>query len=658
MNSSAERDSIRTRYRFIPALVAAIYAAASLLWIIYSDLVAARLFADDQTYHQVQTYKGVFFISASSLLIFLLLRWAWRDILAAYRTARESERRLQLALASADGGVWAINLANGEETLDYVSPGLLSPLGLPPGQGLSMAELHARTHPDDIVRVDSSIDFAIASGGRHVHDVRYRVRADDGAYRWFHSRGSLVAEDGGKTRRLIGVSFDITAQMEAEELVRQLLRYDPATGLAKPSTLLDDIQATLTKRDGRQALGILHVRIRDLEQLVGEAGSAEEQLIVQTVADRLRSAAGSGLLTARIAGDTFALAAPASEVDDAVDILSRTFDQVFQLPIRADGGEIRLRVAAGGALCPQDGTDATELLRKSGHALLAATAASDTAISWFTSGLDTEHRKRGERLRDLGMAVEKGEIGVVYQPLVDLRTGATAGFEALARWSRPAEGAVPPAEFIPLAEEFGHIKGIGEFVLAEACAAAARWRSGEHPSPFVAVNVSTMQLDDPAFPATVARILGETRLEPSRLEIEITESVIMRDPDLAIRRLEALRDLGVSIAIDDFGTGYSSLGMLSRLPVTRLKIDRSFVAGFDEHRSTSDIVSMIVDLCRHLDLEVTAEGVETDAQMHALAEAGIDLGQGFVFSRPVADGETKRLLGMHWNTSESRRASA
>jgi len=654
MNSSAEGDNIRRRYQFVPALVAAVYAVGSLLWIIYSDRVTAQLFADDRTYQQVQTYKGVFFISVSSLLIFLLLRWAWKDILAAFRTARESERRLQLALASADGGVWAINLANGEETIDYVSPGLLSPLGLPPGHGLSMAELHARTHPEDVVRVDSSIDFAIASGGRHVHDVRYRVRADDGGYRWFHSRGSLVTEDGGRTRRLIGVSFDITAQMEAEELVRQLLRYDPATGLAKPSTLLDDIQTTLAKRDAPRAFGMLQVKIHDLEQLVGEAGSTEEQLIVQTVADRLRNAAGSGVLTARIAGDTFALAAPASDNGDAVDILSRTFDQVFQLAIPTAASEIRLRVAAGGALFPQDGTDAAELLRKSGHALLAASAASDTAISWFTSGLDAEHRKRAERLRDLGMAVEKGEIDVVYQPLVDLRTGTTAGFEALARWSRPAEGAVPPAEFIPLAEEFGHIKGIGEFVLGQACAAAARWRSGEHPLPFVAVNVSTMQLDDPAFPATVARILAETGLEPSRLEIEITESVIMKDPDLAIRRLEALRDLGVSIAVDDFGTGYSSLGMLSRLPVTRLKIDRSFVVGFGENRGTSDIISMIIDLCRHLDLEVTAEGVETDAQMRALAEAGIDLGQGFVFSRPVADVETNRLLGNHWNTSESR----
>ncbi len=656
--NSEEGDSIRARYRFIPALVAGVYAVGSLLWILFSDRIAADLFSDDRTYHQVQTYKGLFFISVSSLLIFVLLRWAWKDILAAYRAARESERRLQLALASADGGVWAINLANGEETIDFVSSGLLSPLGLSAGHRLSMAELHARTHPDDIVRVDSSIDFAIASGGRHVHDVRYRVRADDGAYRWFHSRGSLVIEDGGKTRKLIGVSFDITAQMEAEELVRQLLRYDPATGLAKPSTMLDDISATLAKRDGLQALAFLQVRIRDLEQLVGEAGSSEEQLIVQTVADRLRNSAGAGLLTARIAGDTFALATPARDADEAVDILSRTFDQVFQVPIHSDGGEIRLRVAAGGALFPQDGTDAGELLRKSGHALLAATTASDSAISWFTSGLDTEHRKRGERLRDLGMAVEKGEIGVVYQPLVDLKTGRTVGFEALARWSRPIEGAVPPVEFIPLAEEFGHIKGIGEFVLRQACAAAARWQDVGQPLPFVAVNVSTMQLDDPAFPAIVARILAETGLEASRLEIEITESVIMRDPDLAIRRLEELRGLGVNIAIDDFGTGYSSLGMLSRLPVTRLKIDRSFVAGFGDSHSASGIVSMIVDLCRHLGLEVTAEGVETDAQMHALTEAGIDLGQGFVFSHPVAEAEADRLLARRWLSPETDQASA
>ncbi|HHZ10676.1 MAG TPA: EAL domain-containing protein [Rhizobiales bacterium] len=653
-----EGGSIRTRYRFFPALVAGAYAVTSLLWILFSDRVVADLFTDDSTYHQVQTYKGLFFISASSLLIFLLLRWMWKDILAAYRTARESERRLQLALASADGGVWAIDLANGEESVDYVSPGLLAPLGFPEGHRLSMAELHSRTHPDDMARIDSSIDFAIASGGRHVHDVRYRVRADDGTYRWFHSRGSLVVEDGGKTRRLIGVSFDITSQMEAEDLVRQLRRYDPVTGLAKPDTLIDEVTAELAKSGGKQAFAVLQVRIRDLEQIVGEAGSPEAERIVQAVAERLRVGAAAGTLAARIAGDTFALATSGRSPGEAVDNVSKAFHQVFLVPIRTEGGEIRLRVAAGGALFPQDGTDAGEVLRKSGHALLAAVAASDTAVHWFTSGLDAEHRQRGERLRDLGMAVEKGEIGVVYQPLVDLKTGRTLGFEALARWLRPIEGTVSPAAFIPLAEEFGHIRSIGEFVLRQACATATRWRGADHRSPFVAVNVSTIQLDDPAFPATVARILAETGLAPARLEIEITESVIIKDPELAIRRLQALRDLGIAIAVDDFGTGYSSLAMLSRLPVTKLKIDRCLVTGFGESRSTSGIVSMIVDLCRHLNLEVTAEGIETDAEAKALAEAGIDLGQGFVFSRPVEAGQAEELLNCKWSTTEARRAIA
>ena len=363
-------------------------------------------------------------------------------------------------------------------------------------------------------------------------------------------------------------------------------------------------------------------------------------------------------MLARLGGDEFALLL--SDVDIAAEAaaIAERIVSAISSPFTIDGRQLVIGASVGIAMAPQDGDTAEILMKNADLALYKAKNEGRSTYHFFESGMDAAIQKRRTIEAGLRLALARGELRLVYQPLVDLRTGATAGFEALARWSRPAEGAVPPAEFIPLAEEFGHIKGIGEFVLGQACAAAARWRSGEHPLPFVAVNVSTMQLDDPAFPATVARILGETGLEPSRLEIEITESVIMRDPDLAIRRLEALRDLGVSIAIDDFGTGYSSLGMLSRLPVTRLKIDRSFVAGFGESRSTSDIVSMIVDLCRHLDLEVTAEGVETDAQMHALAEAGIDLGQGFVFSRPVADGETKRLLDMHWLPSGGSRASA
>jgi EAL domain-containing protein (putative c-di-GMP-specific phosphodiesterase class I) len=312
---------------------------------------------------------------------------------------------------------------------------------------------------------------------------------------------------------------------------------------------------------------------------------------------------------------------------------------------------VKIRFHAGGTLFPHDGGTGSILLRNCRHALAKAKKTADTNIVWFTEGLDTEFRTRNERLRNLGDAVARGEIECHFQPVVDMTTGETVGFEALARWRLKGGGFVPPDQFVPLAEEAGLISELGEEILRQACRAGVGWGARFDVPPFVAVNVSPVQLADPAFPATVARVLAETRLAPGRLELEITENAFITDPELTARRLEVLRKLGISIAIDDFGTGYSSLALLTRLPFTRLKVDRSFIRDYGENRENTIIVNMIIALCRHLDLSVTVEGVERPETAGILASKGIMFAQGYLFSKPVPAAEVERLIGRKWRVA-------
>jgi len=581
------------------------------------------------------------------LLIYLFLRSAWRGIFSAYSAAVESEHRLELALAGADGGIWEMNLLDTDDRMAFVSPQFAARFGLAPGQRISAAELAAMTHPDDIERARRSFQQFLAAGTGDTFDICYRIKARDGSFRWLQSRGSILSRSKGKVGRMAGVSFDVTERFEAEERVRQLLRFDPVTGLAKQQGFIRSLDGILAGAREEFA-GLVKVKIAGLEDFISDSETSEDARIVQMIGDRLKRFAEHGVVSARLEASVFAFATPPMPARRAVHALVREVLADLAEPFEVEGRAVRIRCYAGGTLFPHDGRTGATMLRNCRHALAKAKKAADTNIVWFTEGLDTEFRARNERLRNLGDAVARGEIECHFQPVINLTMGKVAGFEALARWRMKGGGFIPPDEFIPLAEGTGLISELGEEILRQACRTAVGWADRFDDPPFVAVNVSPVQLADPAFPATVARVLAETGLAPGRLELEITENAFITDPELTARRLEVLRKLGISIAIDDFGTGYSSLALLTRLPFTRLKIDRSFTRDYGESRESTIVVNMIIALCRHLDLSVTVEGVETPEQAGILAGKGIMFAQGFLFSKPVPAAEAERLIGRKW----------
>jgi PAS domain S-box-containing protein len=631
----------------LPFVVSGLYAAFGAVWIVYSDRLLLGVTGSLDRYQLLQTYKGTVFVIASALLVYVLLVYAAQRVRAVCVTLAENEDRLRLAIRCARGSVWEMAIDGSGRDFSYVTPDLLARLGLSPDRPPRRDEWDARLHPDDRARARAAFHDVLAAGGGEFETLT-RFNAADGATLWLETRASLMPARDGEPARLIGVSLDVTRRVEAEEELNRALRYDAATGLAKPQKFADDLEAVLADAAPGSVVGVFHLRPRGLDSVATVTG--DNAAALEALAERLKPLRTGGCLVARVATDVFAVATPPltglRAVHDRLDaVLARLGDD--DAP-----GDIGTAFAVGAAVFPDDGQSAPALSRASAHALDALGPGLDTRVLWFTEGLDDQYRRHADMVRALRRAVDNGEIVCHFQPLISLESGRAVGFEALVRWRR--DGAlVPPGRFVALAEQTGDIRAIGEEVLRQACAAAAGWRAPDGAEPFVAVNVSPVQLADPRFPAQVARALNASGLDPQRLELEVTESVLAVDLDAAARRLASLRALGVAVAVDDFGTGYSSLALLSRLPFTRLKIDRCFVA---EENGNTAILETIVALARRLGLATTAEGIETETQMLRVAGIGIDVGQGFHFAEPVPREAAAEMVAASWRVTPGARS--
>ncbi|HEX5801638.1 MAG TPA: EAL domain-containing protein [Azospira sp.] len=476
-------------------------------------------------------------------------------------------------------------------------------------------------------------DDATQGAPRHLELFLAPVRSHDGALTHF-----------------VGVLNDVTDRRAAEERLMYLATHDPLTGLPNRALLLDRVDRAIA-RGKRGAPGALVFVDLDRFKLINDSdGHAFGDRVLVEVAQRLRAAARDGDTVARLGGDEFVLLVENLPGDDAgvaaaVDIAARVL-AALDLPMHAgerEAREVPLGASLGIALYPKDGDDAATLLRHADAALYRAKEGGRGGYRFFTAEMNDEARDRLRLQSELKRALDAGQIAVHYQPQVDLASGLVTGVEALARWFHPELGTIPPDRFIPVAEETGLILPLGEAVLRAACRQAAHWAAGGRPTP-VAVNLSPRQLRLPRLPETIAAILAETGCQPAWIELEITESAAMADPAAAQAMLARLRGMGLSIAIDDFGTGHSSLARLTRLPVDKLKIDKSFIpAAPDAPQSREDaaVVVAIVALGRQLGLRVVAEGVETARQRDWLAAIGCHQGQGWLFGRPQPAPQTQ-----------------
>ncbi|HEY6510771.1 MAG TPA: bifunctional diguanylate cyclase/phosphodiesterase [Burkholderiaceae bacterium] len=424
----------------------------------------------------------------------------------------------------------------------------------------------------------------------------------------------------------------LRAQRRAEERVRYLAQHDVLSGALNRASLNDELErAAWCAEAGGPGFAVLCVDLDRFKEVNDGLGHAAGDEVIRQVAQRLRALLRHGDHVARLGGDEFAiLQSGVTEPADVTSLAQRVVD-TLAAPYEFQGHPIVCGGSAGAAIFGVDSKQVDDLLRKADLALYRAKADGRGSFSFYEAGLDRHLHERRELAHDLGQAIESDAMTLHYQPLYAADGTTLNGYEALARWTHPQRGNVPPGDFIPVAEETGLIEALGRWVLRQACAEAATW-----PEPLtVSVNLSAAQFRNDALIRTVIDALGEARLPPERLEVEITESLLMVDTDRVVRSLHALSALGVRIAMDDFGTGYSSLAYLWRFPFDKVKIDRAFTKGLAEDPKVNLIVRSIVSLAHALHIRVNAEGVESEGQMRALQKHGCDELQGFLLGRPL-----------------------
>jgi diguanylate cyclase (GGDEF)-like protein len=438
-----------------------------------------------------------------------------------------------------------------------------------------------------------------------------------------------MGEDGAP-QYLVNVLQDVTEHKRAEARIAHMAHFDGLTDLPNRAAFGECLATTLeraAREKERFALLCLDLdRFKEVNDVFGQAAG---DAVLRKVAERLANSCGEAFL-ARLGGDEFAVIAGGGTQPAGAAALAERLTAAFADEFTVDGHRLHVGVSIGIAIFPADGADVSALLANADAALHRAKTGGRSAICFFEADMDQRLRERRALVHDLHAAIERGELMVYYQPQARI-DGEITGFEALARWKHPARGLIAPDVFIPVAEESGLILSIGEWVLREACREAASW-----PKPLnIGVNLSPLQFRHGDLPGLVHAVLLETGLSPGRLELEITESVLIDDFSRGIAILRRLKLLGVHIAMDDFGTGYSSLSNLQAFAFDRIKIDRSFISSLRTNRQSATIVRAVIGLGRGLDLPVIAEGVETADQLAFLAAESCDEVQGFLIGRPA-----------------------
>jgi diguanylate cyclase (GGDEF)-like protein/PAS domain S-box-containing protein len=555
--------------------------------------------------------------------------------------------RLSLATSVAGVGVWEWELASNTLTWDRT---MFAIYGFATLVAMPYERWSAAVHPEDLSAVEATLRKAIAEKGEGT--AEFRIILENGTVRSISAVEKVVLDQDGKVSRVIGVNVDVTDRKLAEESLRSsearmthLAEHDFLTGLPNRMLLNDRIGRTIEfARRNKKKLAVLFLDMDGFKHINDSLGHPIGDMLIQAIGKRLVDCVRASDTVSRQGGDEFIVLIPEVEHPEGTAAAARRMLEAVASVHSIAQHELQITCCIGASIYPDDGPDAETLIKSADLALYQAKETGQSSYQFFQPAMNVRAVERQFIEENLRRALSQHEFALHYQPIVNLKTQTITGAEALIRWNHPTRGLISPGEFIPIAEDSGLILPIGSWVLEESCRQVRAWMDAGLPELTMAVNVSGLQFQSGNFAEDLFAILFEIGLDPRFLELEVTESLLMKRPDFTASILQTLRERGVQIAIDDFGTGYSSLSYLTKLPLDTLKIDQSFVRQITTIPNETSIVTAIVSMGQSLKLRVIAEGVETVEELKFLQALGCDEAQGYLFSRPVTSDKFEALV--------------
>ncbi|WP_321575974.1 phosphodiesterase DibA [Pseudomonas saudiphocaensis] len=609
------------------------YLILAVLWVVLGELLV-RWLSDNHTPVSLLPFsKGLLFVTFSTLLMYVLGRRHIDQVARQQQAQTVSQTRLRQAEAVFDCTQEGVLISDAQQRILHVNPAfsritgysLEEVLGQTPklfASGKHDAEFYGQMWRD------------LQAKGRWSGEIWNRRKSGE-VYSQLQNLRS-ISDENGQVTHYVAVFSDLSALKRSREELDYLAHYDHLVGL--PNRLLFSERAKLDlerARTDRRSGALLLIDLDHFKDINESLGHSYGDSLLIAVSKRLGAFQNNGMTVARLGGDEFALLCESLNAGQAAALALRLLDSLAQ-PFQLGANELFITASIGIVLYPDDIEDVEQLMRNADSALFKAKGSGRSTYAFYTQELTSMAQQRVELSSALRQALEQNQLELHYQSIHDLSDERIVGFEALVRWRHPEQGLVSPARFIPIAEENGLISAIDLWVLARACRQMSSWVDSGLSLQFIAVNISSRLFSHGELDMLVSQILAESGLAPRYLELEVTESAVMQDPDAAMDQLARLRALGVRLAIDDFGTGHSSLLRLKRMNVHKLKIDQGFVRGLPGSREDAAITRSVIALAHNLDLRVVAEGIETPEQAEFLFDHGCDYGQGYGFARPQA----------------------
>jgi diguanylate cyclase (GGDEF)-like protein/PAS domain S-box-containing protein len=552
---------------------------------------------------------------------------------------RESERRYQVMAEASPVGIFRLDE---DGRCCHVNKRWREIAGLTQSQVLGKS-WDVAVHPDDKSMVSDTWKIAVMEGRAFKAECRFK--RPGGRTSWVFTQAEPIFDAQGLLEGFIGSVTDISRRKRTEEEIRQLAYYDPLTRLPNRSFFMEQLERALAsaQRTGRQ-VALLFCDLDNFKDVNDSLGHDKGDILLQIIAGRLSSCTRRGDTLSRFGGDEFVLLLPSVTASSQIVAVARKIQRAMSKPFDLDGHEVYTTTSIGIAVHPSDGGDVQALLKHADMAMYVAKGRGRNRYQFFSEEMNNRAQERLSMEAGLRQAIARDELNLVWQPQYCLETDTLLGAEALLRWNHPELGQIRPDQFIPLAEETGLIHSIGAWVLRQACRQARLWKDTGAEGLRFAVNLSASQFMEPSLVSMVKDILSEEDLDASWLELEITESILMRDAEIAMKTLGLLQQFGINLAIDDFGTGYSSLLYLKKYPISRIKIAKEFVTDITRDKTDAAIAGTVITMAKNLEMRVIAEGVETEGQAEILRQLGCHEVQGYLYSRPISASEFGALL--------------